>query len=209
MTLTDFRVRLRSEQHLFTDTLAYIAEHYSYSPSAFTNGSVENPPGRTRAPARPWLRHSRRPEPGREPAGVRRALPRRARAPRRHRSRQYPRPPGDWTGRRQLRAPAAVAPRLRLLARCKSPADAGLFLGRSKCPTARNPVVGASLLTKLQSIAPSGPRASTLREKRPLARQKKAPQSGASSCTPALRAVTGNPGSARRPARPCSRRRRT
>ncbi|WP_448682753.1 HopJ type III effector protein [Pseudomonas nicosulfuronedens] len=45
MTLNDFRSRLRSEQHLFTDTLAYIAEHYSYTPSAFTNGSVENPAG--------------------------------------------------------------------------------------------------------------------------------------------------------------------
>lgn len=45
MTLTDFRTRLRSEQHLFTDTLAFIAEHYSYSPSAFSNGSVENPAG--------------------------------------------------------------------------------------------------------------------------------------------------------------------
>lgn len=45
MTLTDFRVRLRSEQHLFTDTLAFIAEHYSYSPSAFSNGDVENPAG--------------------------------------------------------------------------------------------------------------------------------------------------------------------
>ena len=45
MTLNDFRSRLRSEQHLFTDTLAYIAEHYSYTPRAFTNGSVENPAG--------------------------------------------------------------------------------------------------------------------------------------------------------------------
>lgn len=45
MTLTDFRVRLRSEQHLFTDTLAFIAEHYSYSPSAFSNGDVDNPAG--------------------------------------------------------------------------------------------------------------------------------------------------------------------
>ena len=45
MTLNDFRSRLRSEQHMFTDTLAYIAEHYSYTPSAFTNGSVENPAG--------------------------------------------------------------------------------------------------------------------------------------------------------------------
>ncbi|MCY1267527.1 HopJ type III effector protein [compost metagenome] len=45
MTLTDFRARLRSEQHLFSDTLQYIAEHYSYTPSAFTNGDVENPAG--------------------------------------------------------------------------------------------------------------------------------------------------------------------
>ncbi len=45
MTLTDFRARLRSEHHLFTDTLAFIAEHYSYTPSAFDNGSVSNPAG--------------------------------------------------------------------------------------------------------------------------------------------------------------------
>lgn len=45
MTLTDFRARLRSEHHLFTDTLAFIAEHYSYTPSAFDNGSVSNPEG--------------------------------------------------------------------------------------------------------------------------------------------------------------------
>ncbi|WP_447846848.1 HopJ type III effector protein [Pseudomonas aeruginosa] len=45
MTLTDFRARLRSEHHLFTDTLAFIAEHYSYTPSAFDNSSVSNPAG--------------------------------------------------------------------------------------------------------------------------------------------------------------------
>ncbi|MGG6877646.1 UNVERIFIED_CONTAM: HopJ type III effector protein [Pseudomonas aeruginosa] len=45
MTLTDFRARLRSEHHLFTDTLAFIAEHYSYTQSAFDNGSVSNPAG--------------------------------------------------------------------------------------------------------------------------------------------------------------------
>ncbi|WP_312271459.1 HopJ type III effector protein [Pseudomonas sp.] len=43
--LETFRARLRSDEHLFADTLAFIAEHYDYTPQAFVNGSVENAAG--------------------------------------------------------------------------------------------------------------------------------------------------------------------
>lgn len=43
--LSTFRAQLRSDQHLFSQTLAFIAEHYDYQPSAFSNASVENPAG--------------------------------------------------------------------------------------------------------------------------------------------------------------------
>ncbi|HBX56681.1 HopJ type III effector protein [Pseudomonas sp. UBA2684] len=43
--LTDFRARLRSEHFTFAETLAFIAAHYDYQPSAFNNGGVENPAG--------------------------------------------------------------------------------------------------------------------------------------------------------------------
>ncbi|WP_137888715.1 HopJ type III effector protein [Pseudomonas sp. 2FE] len=43
--LLDFRASLRSEQHLFAATLAFIAEHYDYQPSAFVNGTLENAVG--------------------------------------------------------------------------------------------------------------------------------------------------------------------
>lgn len=68
MTLTDFRARLRSEHHLFTDTLAFIAEHYSYTPSAFDNGSVSNPAGQNEGSCKTLLRHPRRPQPRGNPA---------------------------------------------------------------------------------------------------------------------------------------------
>ena len=45
MNLQDFRARLHSEQFLFAETLAFIAAHYDYQPSAFRNGSVENASG--------------------------------------------------------------------------------------------------------------------------------------------------------------------
>lgn len=45
MTLQDFRARLHSEQLLFAETLAFIAAHYDYQPSAFRNGGVENASG--------------------------------------------------------------------------------------------------------------------------------------------------------------------
>ncbi|MCY1278161.1 HopJ type III effector protein [compost metagenome] len=43
--LDDFRVSLHSDQHLFSATLAFIAAHYDYRPSAFVNGTVENAAG--------------------------------------------------------------------------------------------------------------------------------------------------------------------
>lgn len=43
--LNDFRARLRSGEHVFADTLDFIATHYDYRPSAFANGSVENAAG--------------------------------------------------------------------------------------------------------------------------------------------------------------------
>ncbi|MBU3056828.1 HopJ type III effector protein [Pseudomonas indica] len=45
MTLNDFRAHLRSDRHQFADTLAFIAEHYDYQPSAFSNGPVESAAG--------------------------------------------------------------------------------------------------------------------------------------------------------------------
>lgn len=43
--LNDFRTRLRSGEHAFADTLAFIAAHYDYRPSTFANGPVENAAG--------------------------------------------------------------------------------------------------------------------------------------------------------------------
>jgi hypothetical protein len=45
MLLGDFRARLRSDQFTFAETLAFIAEHYEYQPSAFSNGAVANTAG--------------------------------------------------------------------------------------------------------------------------------------------------------------------
>lgn len=45
MTLQDFRARLHGEQFQFAETLAFVAEHYDYRPSAFRNGSVDNASG--------------------------------------------------------------------------------------------------------------------------------------------------------------------
>ncbi|MGV2836743.1 type III effector, partial [Pseudomonas shirazensis] len=36
--LNTLRASLESGEHAFADTLAFIAEHYSYQPQAFTNG---------------------------------------------------------------------------------------------------------------------------------------------------------------------------
>jgi hypothetical protein len=43
--LDDFRVRLHNDEFAFAEALAFIAEHYDYQPSAFRNGTVENPAG--------------------------------------------------------------------------------------------------------------------------------------------------------------------
>jgi hypothetical protein len=43
--LNDFRARLHSDEFAFSETLAFIAEHYDYRPSAFNNGAVDNPAG--------------------------------------------------------------------------------------------------------------------------------------------------------------------
>ena len=45
MSLQDFRARLHHEQFQFAETLAFIAEHYDYQPSAFRNGAVESAAG--------------------------------------------------------------------------------------------------------------------------------------------------------------------
>ena len=43
--LNTLRASLNSGEHLFADTLAFIAAHYNYQPQAFTNGGVENAAG--------------------------------------------------------------------------------------------------------------------------------------------------------------------
>jgi hypothetical protein len=43
--LRDFRASLRNRNHLFSETLAYLASTYDYQPSRFLNGTVENAAG--------------------------------------------------------------------------------------------------------------------------------------------------------------------
>ncbi|MBC3477666.1 MULTISPECIES: HopJ type III effector protein [Pseudomonas] len=43
--LNSLRASLTSGEHVFADTLAFIAAHYSYQPQAFNNGGVENAAG--------------------------------------------------------------------------------------------------------------------------------------------------------------------
>jgi hypothetical protein len=43
--LDTFQAQLHNQEHLFSQTLAFIAEHYHYQPSAFSNGAVQNPAG--------------------------------------------------------------------------------------------------------------------------------------------------------------------
>ena len=43
--LNTLRASLNSGEHLFADTLAFIAAHYKYQPQAFNNGGVENAAG--------------------------------------------------------------------------------------------------------------------------------------------------------------------
>ncbi|MBV4487349.1 HopJ type III effector protein [Pseudomonas sp. SWRI153] len=43
--LNTLRASLKSGEHLFADTLAFIAAGYDYQPQAFNNGGVENAAG--------------------------------------------------------------------------------------------------------------------------------------------------------------------
>lgn len=43
--LQEFRTRLNSDTFNFAETLEFIASHYHYQPSAFSNGGVENAAG--------------------------------------------------------------------------------------------------------------------------------------------------------------------
>ena len=43
--LNTLRMSLTSGEHVFADTLAFVAEHYDYQPQAFSNGPVENAAG--------------------------------------------------------------------------------------------------------------------------------------------------------------------
>ncbi|MBA1272061.1 HopJ type III effector protein [Stutzerimonas azotifigens] len=43
--LKEFRARLSSSTHRFSETLTFIDSHYLYQPSSFVNGDVENAAG--------------------------------------------------------------------------------------------------------------------------------------------------------------------
>ncbi|WP_434774899.1 HopJ type III effector protein [Pseudomonas oryzihabitans] len=43
--LSSFRASLASGDHAFSDTLAFVTEHYRYQPTAFRNGDVDNAAG--------------------------------------------------------------------------------------------------------------------------------------------------------------------
>ncbi len=43
--LNTLRTSLHTGEHLFADTLAFVAAHYDYQPQAFGNGGVENAAG--------------------------------------------------------------------------------------------------------------------------------------------------------------------
>lgn len=43
--LSTLRSRLLQDDFAFSETLAFVAEHYDYQPSAFRNGAVENAAG--------------------------------------------------------------------------------------------------------------------------------------------------------------------
>lgn len=43
--LNELRNRLQQDDYAFSETLAFVAEHYDYQPSAFRNGDVENAAG--------------------------------------------------------------------------------------------------------------------------------------------------------------------
>lgn len=43
--LSQFRAKIQHDDHRFSDTLQFIAQHYHYQPTAFTNGDVQNAVG--------------------------------------------------------------------------------------------------------------------------------------------------------------------
>jgi hypothetical protein len=43
--LADFRRRLQQDDFAFAETLAFVAAHYHYQPSAFRNGGLDNAAG--------------------------------------------------------------------------------------------------------------------------------------------------------------------
>ena len=43
--LNELRKRLQQDDYAFSETLAFVAVHYDYQPSAFRNGDVENAAG--------------------------------------------------------------------------------------------------------------------------------------------------------------------
>ncbi|AIS19617.1 HopJ type III effector protein [Pseudomonas rhizosphaerae] len=43
--VTALRASLASGEHLFATTLAFVAEHYAYTPQAFRNGALDNAAG--------------------------------------------------------------------------------------------------------------------------------------------------------------------
>jgi len=43
--LNTLRTSLATGEHVFADTLAFVAAHYDYQPQAFTNGELENAAG--------------------------------------------------------------------------------------------------------------------------------------------------------------------
>ncbi len=45
MKVTDFRQQLQNPNHQFADTLAFIEQNYTFHPTAFKNGDVENGKG--------------------------------------------------------------------------------------------------------------------------------------------------------------------
>ena len=45
MTLTDFLCAIKQPEHRFADTLAFIDQHYHFTPRAFDNAGLHNPAG--------------------------------------------------------------------------------------------------------------------------------------------------------------------
>ena len=50
--LQSFRARLHAQDYAFAETLKYIADYYDYSPSAFSNGDLQNAAGQNEGACR-------------------------------------------------------------------------------------------------------------------------------------------------------------